>query len=117
MDRIKEKLWREIDGIAEKPEMSHGDLETLGKLVDALKDIAEICAMEDYGDGGYSGARHYVRAHYSRAGMPRDSYAPRRDGRGRYAGAGDDMRRHLEAAMATAGAEDREMLERMLDKL
>lgn len=131
MHRLKDKLWREIDEIAERPELSHGDLETLGKLIDALKDLAEICEMEDKEDGGYSGRRHLVRAHYSRDGgdgysMRRgdytrgsDGYPERRDSRGRYSrdGGGDEMRRRIEEAMATAGPEDREALERMLDKI
>lgn len=72
-----------------------------------------------------------MRAHYSRDGgdgysMRRgdytrgsDGYPERRDSRGRYSrdGGGDEMRRRIEEAMATAGPEDREALERMLDKI
>lgn len=130
MQRIKDKLWREIDQIADKPELSHGDLEALNQLTDALKDIMEVCEMEGSEDG-YSGARHLVRAHYSREGgdgysMRRgeydrggDGYSGRRDSRGRYArdGGNEEMRRHIEDAMASAGPEDREALERLLNKI
>lgn len=123
MHRVKEKLRREIAEIGDKPGgMSRADLEVLNGLTDALKDLEEISAMED--EGGYSEARrHYVRAHYSRDGwrddrpMNEDYSGARRDRRGRYSGDDSDMRRHIEAAMAAASPEDREMLERMLNKM
>ena len=82
---LKDKLQDELDEIARKPEMSAGDLETVHKLTDAIKNIDKICALEE--DGGYSEAgdwegrgsynrgssyanrgKHYVRGHYSRDG-------------------------------------------------
>lgn len=124
MHRIKDKLRREIDQIADKPgELGHGDLETLNKLTDALKDIEEICAMEEHG-GGYSGRRHYVRGHYSMDGMHNmddmDGYPGVRRGRdGRYArdGGREDTMSYLTAAMSTSDEEDREMIRRLMDKM
>lgn len=82
---LKNKLQDELDEIARKPEMSSGDLETVHKLTDTIKNIDKICALEE--DGGYSEAgdwegrgsynrgssyanrgKHYVRGHYSRDG-------------------------------------------------
>lgn len=82
---LKDKLQDELDEIARKPEMSAGDLETVHKLTDTIKNIDKICALEE--DGGYSEAgdwegrgsynrgssyanrgKHYVRGHYSRDG-------------------------------------------------
>lgn len=51
---LKEKLQRELDEIARKPEMNAGDLETVHKLTDTIKNIDKICALEE--DGGYSEA-------------------------------------------------------------
>ena len=85
-------LSAELEEIARKPEMSAGDLETVHKLTDTIKNIDKICALEE--DGGYSEAgdwegdygrgssyanrsKHYVRGHYSRDG--RGGYS--RDGR------------------------------------
>ena len=89
---LKEMLSAELEEIARKPEMSAGDLETVHKLTDTIKNIDKICALEE--DGGYSEAgdwegdygrgssyanrgKHYVRGHYSRDG--RGGYS--RDGR------------------------------------
>ena len=82
---LKDKLQDELDEIARKPEMSAGDLETVHKLTDTIKNIDKICALEE--DGGYSEAgdregrgsynrgssyanrgKHYVRGHNSRDG-------------------------------------------------
>lgn len=90
---LKDKLQDELDEIARKPEMSAGDLETVHKLTDTIKNIDKICALEEYGGyseaGDYEGGaygrgssyanrgKHYVRGHYSRDG--RGGYS--RDGR------------------------------------
>lgn len=129
MHKIKEKLWRELDEIAGKAEFSSRDIDAIHVLTDTIKNIDKIEMLEDGEGGGYSGARHWVRGHYSRDGYDRDregGYPERRDARGRYARDGSDgysrdgreaMRDHLEAAMATAGPEDRGMIERLLDKM
>ena len=51
---LKEMLSAELEEIARKPEMSAGDLETVHKLTDTIKNIDKICALEE--DGGYSEA-------------------------------------------------------------
>lgn len=98
MEELKEMLCRELDEIAQKGEMSAGDLETAHKLTDTIKNIDKIMMLEDGGysyrggrgvgnrggrggrggtnyDGGYGGnsyagrrGTHYVRGHYSRDG-------------------------------------------------
>lgn len=80
---LKEKLTRELDEIAEKPELGAGDLELIHKLTDTIKNIDKICALEEqggyseagdyeggsYGNGSYANrGKHYVRGHYSREG-------------------------------------------------
>ena len=91
MERIRSMLCRELDDIADKGELSAGDLQSIHMLTDTIKNIDKIEMLEDgeysngyamaYSrDGGwnasgtysrgdrdrYSGARHYVRGHYSR---------------------------------------------------
>ena len=87
---LKDKLCAELDEIAAKPNMSTGDLETVHKLTDTIKNIDKIMKLED--ESGYSRAggwetrgtygypydergssymrrgEHYVRGHYSRDG-------------------------------------------------
>lgn len=53
LEKIKDKLMLEVDEIARKSELSAGDVETVHKLTDTIKNIDKICMYE--GDGGYSG--------------------------------------------------------------
>ena len=74
MYRLKSMLCDELDEIAGKGELSSGDLETIHKLTDTIKNIDKIEALEGEGYSGgdrmpygrYSGSRHYVRGHYTR---------------------------------------------------
>ena len=129
MDKLKDKLWDELEELDRKEKLSTGDLELAHKLTDTIKNIDKICALEDGGysqsgdweamgriNGTYGGhggnsyanrGRHLVRAHYSNAGRHRDE-------RGRYSSAGD-FREMLEEAMESAPNEQARMkLERMI---
>lgn len=44
---LKRILCKELDGIAEKEELSAGDLETVHKLTDTIKNIDKICMMSE----------------------------------------------------------------------
>ena len=48
---LKDMLCAELDEIGKKGEMSAGDLETVHKLTDTIKNIDKITMLED---GGYS---------------------------------------------------------------
>lgn len=82
---LEDKLCKELDEIADKPELGAGDLEIAHKLTDTLKNIYKIEMYSE--EGGYSRAgeweadmrgtygrgssyarrgTHYVRGHYSR---------------------------------------------------
>lgn len=120
---LKDKLCRELDEIAEKPDLSAGDLETVHKLTDTIKNIDKIMMLEEddgysrgggweargtFGrpiyDDGHSYARrdsHYVRGHYSRDG---------RDGKKR-------MEEELEEMMRGADGEHREIIRRTLEEI
>lgn len=118
---LKDKLCAELDEIAAKPNMSTGDLETVHKLTDTIKNIDKIMKLED--ESGYSRAggwetrgtygypydergssymrrgEHYVRGHYSR----------------------DDARHHmiteLQDMLRTADGQYREVIQRALDEI
>ncbi len=119
---VLENDWAEQ--IMRKPTIGIGDIEMIGKFTDVIKDIDEICAMEE--DGGYSNANrgeHWVGGHYSHAGG-RDSgmdggYSSRRDGRGRYSRdtGRSAMMEHLEMALNSANEQDRENIARFMRQM
>lgn len=135
MHIIKDRIRSELRELGEKPHWNASDMEALKILTDAHKDV--ICAEKEEeearmleelnAESGYSEKRHYVRGHYSAAGM-RDGwpmrhdypdYSEKRDSRGRYSSDGDGMtmQEHLEAALQRARPEDRETLQHMLNKV
>ena len=130
MDKLRDKLCDELDEIARKPEMSAGDLETVHKLTDTIKNIDKIAMLED-GDG-YSQAGDWEmegRGSYERG----SSYRGRkRDSMGRYSRDGrygpttrmysradvrDDMMAKLEDMMDHASEQERTILRQAMDKL
>lgn len=147
MYELKEKLCHELDEIAKKPDMSAGDLETVHKLTDTIKNIDKIDMLEDneysqagnwemdgrssYGRGSsYANRRgtHYVRGHYSREGSSDDysneggnSYRSMRGGnRGGYSrGDGRErMMEHMQRMMDEAGNDrEREIIRRCMEQL
>lgn len=130
MDKLRDKLCDELDEIARKSEMSAGDLETVHKLTDTIKNIDKIAMLED-GDG-YSQAGDWEmegRGSYERG----SSYRGRkRDSMGRYSRDGrygpitrmysradvrDDMMAKLEDMMGSASEQERTILRQAMDKL
>ena len=131
MHELKEKLCEELEEIARKPEMSAGDLETVHKLTDTIKNIDKIDMLEDgdysqagdwddmrgsYGRGNSYANRgkHYVRGHYSREN---------RDSRGRYSREGgysqarDELMDRIGEMMTDADSKEREILKRAMREL
>lgn len=114
---LRDMLCSELDEIAHKGEMSAGDLETVHKLTDTIKNIDKISMLESDGysrsDGGVWPSRgnygrgssyarrgtHYVRGHYSRD-----------DGR-------EAMLRRVQEMMDDADDSDREIISRCYDAL
>ena len=130
MDKLRDKLCDELDEIARKSEMSAGDLETVHKLTDTIKNIDKIAMLED-GDG-YSQAGDWEmegRGSYERGASYRGR---KRDSMGRYsrdgrygpttrmysrAEAKDDMMTKLEDMMGSASDQERAILRQAMDKL
>ena len=85
-DDAKRMLERELQEISNKGAVTQDDIMTMGKIVDNLKDISIICAMEE---GGYSERMMYDSdASYARG---RGSQA-NRDSMGRYSSRSYDTR-------------------------
>lgn len=138
MEDLRDKLCKELDEIARKPEMGAGDLEIAHKLTDTIKNIDKICMLED-GDG-YSQAgdwemegrgtygrgasyanrgKHYVRGHYSRDGGMDGNYSSRRDGRGRYSRAEgrEEMMEYVRMAMEAAPENYKEDIRQLMREI
>ena len=93
LEQLRDMLCMELDEIADKGELSAGDLDTAHKLTDTIKNIDKIEMLEsgDYSeDGGWEARGNYSRAdnypmnpvsygRMSRSGERGSSYA-----RGRY---------------------------------
>lgn len=85
MGKLRDLVCMTLDEYADKNSMSMADLEAVSKMVDIVKDVDTICAMDDgysrgypvyrdaypadtrrMRDDGHSYARHWVTGHYSR---------------------------------------------------
>lgn len=122
MYELKEKLCRELEEVARKPEMGAGDLELIHKLTDTIKNIDKIDALE--GDG-YSRDGDWEmegRGRYNRG----SSYARRRDSRGRYTSdrrySRDDAKTHMIEQMeqlmnGSQNEREREIIKRAMEQL
>ena len=76
LNKLKEMLHCEIDKIAGQGELTTGSLESVGKLLDAIKDIDEISMHEGedgYSQRGYGGQIMYYPndMYYDNGGSPR----------------------------------------------
>ena len=128
MYELKDKLCKELDEIARKPEMGAGDLEIIHKLTDTIKNLDKIEMLED---SGYSQAGDWEmegRGSYNRGssyrGRKRDSMGRySRDGRGGRGGysrhdAKEAMMEQMEMLMDQAGSErEREAIRRCMGQL
>ena len=129
MHDLKDKLCKELEEIARKPEMSAGDLEAVHKLTDTIKNLDKIEMLED---GGYSRDGDWEmegRGSYERGASYRGR---KRDSMGRYSRDGrygpttrmysrteakDDMMAKLEDMMSSASDQERAILRQAMDKL
>lgn len=121
---IKDKLCRELEDYARKPDMSVGDLEAIHKLTDTIKNIDKIFAFED-DDDSYTRDDWDMRNGYDRSSSYRGQ---RRDSRGRYvrernrtysrADGKEHMMKQMEMLMEQAGSEhEREAIRRCMNQL
>lgn len=86
LKELREKFCEELDEIARKGELNAGDLETVHKLTDTIKNIDKICMLEE--DGGYSGdgewAAHSIYDDGRTYGGGHSYAGRKRDSMGRY---------------------------------
>lgn len=78
---LKDMLCRELEQVANKGELSAGELDVVDKLTHSIKSIATIMAMEDsgYSNDDMQSGNSYARKRDSRGRYSRDYYS--RDGR------------------------------------
>lgn len=129
MYELKEKLCRELEEVARKPEMGAGDLELIHKLTDTIKNIDKIDALEDDGYSRDGDWEMEGRGNYSRNGGAYNrgsSYARRRDSRGRYTSdrrySRDDAKTHMMEQMeqmmnGSQNEREREIIRRAMEQL
>ncbi|MBR3117712.1 MAG: hypothetical protein IKF29_00580 [Oceanobacillus sp.] len=125
---IQDILEDELKKISKQEALSSSDIEDTYKMVDILKDIATIEAMEKSNFDGYSGtySEDWPRYAYDNNG----GYSGRnRNSMGRYSGRGssydgysghskEDMIEHLRESMMNARSdEDRESFRRAIEQL
>lgn len=137
LHNLKEMLCRELEELAEKENLSMGDLDLAHKLTDTIKNIDKIVMLEEekgysraggweargtygrYNDGGNSYAgrgEHYVQGHYSRDGQG-GGYSGRDGGEG-YSRGSEGMMEELERLKQRATHQsEREMIQRMMDDM
>ena len=122
MYELKEKLCRELEEVARKPEMGAGDLELIHKLTDTIKNIDKIDALEDDGYSRDGDWEMEGRGRYNRG----SSYARRRDSRGRYTSdrrySRDDAKTHMIEQMeqmmnGSQNDREREIIRRAMEQL
>lgn len=109
MYELRDILCEELDKIADKGELSTGELDTAHKLTDTIKNIDKIMMLEE--DGGYSRDGEWeAMGNYNRG----NSYRGRsRDSMGRYSRTGDMYSRR--GRYSRTG--EKEAIERQLDEL
>lgn len=91
---LKRILMDEIKEVNEKGKIESNEIHPLYEVMDVIKDIATICAMDEYGeDQRYEEPEYsYGRGYSARAYSPQYTYdsgmsgARRRDSMGRYSG-------------------------------
>lgn len=108
LHELKEKLCEELQEIAEKQDMSAGDLEAAHKLTDTIKNIDKIEMLEA---DGYSnnGGDWEARGNYD--GMYRDDRYSRHDGTDKR------LMDELEELMRTIEPGKRDVIRRALEEL
>ena len=130
MHEVKKMLERELESITKSGNLDPRTLDTLGKVLDALKDIETIDAMgysNEYSRDGYA-RDGYARDGYARDGYARDGYARdyaneysgrrRRNSMGQYSREySGDMVSELEDMMKDAPKEEREEIRNKLSRL
>lgn len=130
MEDIKRMICEELDEIAEKGEISAGDLDVLYKLVVTKEKLLRIEELEeDLGyseDGEWTAEGSYMRGNSYRRGSSYgrgNSYArgmsARRDSRGRYSRDGESIKAKMMDMMNGGDftSSQRQALQRMIDEM
>ena len=128
-DRIKDMIYREMDGISDEGQLTFDCVQALGEMVDILKDISTVEAMEESnygysGNDGYSqrGRKYYdgnsYGGSYSRNGSGNGMRSSYNSGYSRDDGMKRDMVQKLENLWnETRDEHDKDAIKRLLDQM
>ena len=131
---LKEMLHEELQELTKTGELSAGSLETVDKILNAIKNICKITMYDEYSDGDYSradGSGDYSTARRRRDSMGRytrdgeGDYSTRRrysrrNDRGLYSYADDKEEKveMLRDMMNEAGSEEeRKMIQKLINRM
>lgn len=130
----KDMLKKELDEIVRKGELSAGSLDTIDKLLNAIKNSCKIIMYEEYSEDGYSYAdadgdmSDYSNARGRGRNARRDSmgrYSSARDGRysrrGGYSYAGEDKEEKItmlrDMMQETSSDDERRALQKIIRRM
>lgn len=124
LEGLKYMLCKEMEEIADKGNLSSGDLDDVYKLSGAAKRLACLIEIEDSGSSGrgsYDGGSYRGRS-YDRGGSYDGSYDGGSSGRhyvrGHYSRDNGKMREHLQRMLNDAqDNEEREKIQRFMDEM
>lgn len=133
MEDIKRMICDELDEIAEKGEMSAGDLDVIHKLVVTKEKLLRIEELEEdlgYSEGDWSAEGSYRRGNsygnnsynsnaYNRGNSYARGMSARRDSRGRYSRDGESIKSKMMDMMNGGDftSSQRQALQRMIDEM
>lgn len=124
MEILKQMICKELDEIAEKGEMSPGDLDVITSLLISKEKLLKIEKLE--GEGGYSEGDWSANGSYSRGNSYANMYdrgGAYSEGRGYsregYSRAADDIRMKVNKALKNGDFTNaqRQSIQRILDEM
>lgn len=118
MERVRDMLCDELDEIAEKGELTAGNLEAVDKLTHSIKSIDTILAMKE-AEGYSEGYEPHMGTYRDTRGV---SYGRKRDSMGRYSRRGysyadDGIIEEMRDMMSDLPADKQREFQRLLDRM
>ena len=114
MTELKNNLYKELDKVASKGELTTQTLDLVDKISHALKCVLTIEAMDEYPSySGNNGSYRMAGMSYANGG----GYSNRRDSRGRYSGTDDYIARLEDMMYSMPDERSRQDIERIVMRM